>query len=232
MTQASDRKNQIILATIECISRYGYHNFSMQDLAQRADVSKGIIHYYFLNKEALMMAVLDHICRDIEGLLEGTESILNPIERLSHVIWMCADILRTKREYYRISMAFWTQIDQKKHVRSAISDHYASFRTAIAGIIELGIKKELFRKGNPEIYATMIIAMIDGIALQWLFDESLFDYDDLVKNCEMSIMGFLQKDSQRDSDKNSSANVETNNDKFIRCVDNDQTDQLKNHILN
>lgn len=192
MTQASDRKNQIILATIECISRYGYHNFSMQDLATLADVSKGIIHYYFLNKEALMMAVLNHICREIEGLLEGTENIVDPIERLSHVIWVCADILKTKREYYRISMDFWTQIDQKNYVRKAIAAHYASFRTAIANIIQLGIKRNVFRKGNADIYATMIIAIIDGIALQSLFDKTLFDYNDLVKNCEMSIMGFLK----------------------------------------
>lgn len=192
MTQASDRKNQIILATIECISRYGYHNFSMQDLAQLADVSKGIIHYYFLNKEALMMTVLNHICREIEGLLEGTENIVDPVERLSHVIWMCADILKTKREYYRISMDFWTQIDQKTYVRKAIAAHYASFRTTIANIIKLGMKTKAFREGNADLFATMIIAIIDGIALQWLFDESLFNYDDLVKNCEMSIIGFLK----------------------------------------
>jgi len=192
MTQASDRKNQIILATIECISRYGYHNFSMQDLAHLANVSKGIIHYYFLNKEALMMAVLNHICQEIEGLLEGTENISDPIERLSHVIWVCADILKSKREYYQISIDFWTQINQKNYVRKAIAAHYGSFRTVIANIIKLGMKQNVFRKGNADVFATMIIAMIDGIALQWLFDKTLFDYNDLVKNCELSIMGFLK----------------------------------------
>lgn len=192
MTPTIDRKTQIILATIECISRYGYTNFSMQDLAQLADVSKGVIHYYFLNKEALMMAVLDHVSSNIENLLEGTECIDDPIERLSNVVWMCADILRTKREYYKINMDFWTQIDQKEHVRIEIAKHYASFRNAISNIIKIGMKKNVFREGNTDIYATMIIAMIDGIALQTLFDQTLFDYDDLVKNCEMAIMGFLK----------------------------------------
>lgn len=191
MTLSSERKTQIILATIECCSRLGYHNFSMQDVARAADVSKGVIHYYFLNKAALMMAVLNHVCREIEGLLEGTESIVNPVERLSHVIWMCADIFKTKRVYYRISMDFWTQIDQNEEIRSEISVHYANFRTAIAGIIQSGMNKGLFRQGNPQIFATMIISMIDGIAIQCLFDESLFEYDELVKNCELSIMGFL-----------------------------------------
>ena len=51
---AAERKDQIVRATVECITKYGYHNFSMQDVARTAGVSKGIIHYYFLNKDELM----------------------------------------------------------------------------------------------------------------------------------------------------------------------------------
>ena len=66
---AAERKNQIVQATVECITRYGYHNFSMQDVAKTAGVSKGIIHYYFLNKDDLMMSVLDRVASDIERVL-------------------------------------------------------------------------------------------------------------------------------------------------------------------
>ena len=189
---ASERKTQIINATIECISRYGYSNFSMQDVARVADVSKGIIHYYFLNKEDLMMTVLDHVSGEIENLLVGTEITTDPVQRLSNVIWMCAGVVQNKREYYRINMDFWTQIDQKEKVRQEIASHYAKFRTSIANIIQIGMNKGAFRSGDPSLYATLIIALIDGIALQWLFDEGIFVYDDLVKNCEMAVIGFLK----------------------------------------
>ena len=114
---ASERKQQIIKATIECITRYGYSNFSMQDVARVADVSKGIIHYYFLNKEDLMMTVLDNVSLEIETLLISSESAQDVEVRLSNVIWMCANVVQNKREYYRINMDFWTQIDQKEKVR-------------------------------------------------------------------------------------------------------------------
>ena len=42
---AAERKDQIVRATVECITKHGYHNFSMQDVARTAGVSKGIIHY-------------------------------------------------------------------------------------------------------------------------------------------------------------------------------------------
>ncbi len=44
----------------------------MQDVARHAGVSKGIIHYYFLNKDELMMSVLERVTCDIEALLAAT----------------------------------------------------------------------------------------------------------------------------------------------------------------
>ena len=189
---ASERKHQIIKATIECITRYGYSSFSMQDVARVADVSKGIIHYYFLNKEDLMMAVLDNVSSEIETLLTSSDTGQDPKVRLSNVIWMCANIVLNKREYYRINMDFWTQIDQKQKVREEIARHYSQFRGAIANIIQQGINQGCFRKGDAHQYASLIMALMDGIALQWLFDEGVFIYDEIVKNCEETIMAFLK----------------------------------------
>lgn len=189
---ASERKYQIIRATIECITRYGYNNFSMQDVARVADVSKGIIHYYFLNKEDLMMAVLDNASSEIEALLSSSHSGQDVKARLSQVIWMCASVVQNKREYYRINMDFWTQIDQKQKVREEVARHYAKFRGAIASIIQQGITQGVFRQGDASLFASLIIALVDGLALQWLFDEGVFVYDEIVKNCEEAIMSFLQ----------------------------------------
>lgn len=190
---ASERKLQIIKATIDCITRYGYSNFSMQDVALVANVSKGIIHYYFLNKEDLMMGVLDHVSEGIEEHLAATmDSNMTPIKRLANVIWICSAIVQSNREYYRINMDFWTQIDQKENVRKQIALHYSKFRQTIASIIQDGIDQSFFRKGNAHHFASVIIAIIDGIALQWLFDETVFNYGELVKQCEESILSFLE----------------------------------------
>lgn len=189
---ASERKLQIIKATIDCITRHGYNNFSMQDVALIANVSKGIIHYYFLNKEDLMMAVLDHVSEEIEEHLAATDSNTTPVKRLSNVIWICSYIVQNNREYYRINMDFWTQIDQKETVQKEIALHYAKFRSTVAIIIQEGINQGFFQKGDASHFASIIIAMIDGIALQWLFDEKVFVYADIVKSCEEAIMSFLK----------------------------------------
>jgi AcrR family transcriptional regulator len=191
---AVERKSQIINATIECISRYGYNNFSMQDVARIADVSKGIIHYYFLNKEDLMMAVLDRVSGDIETLLSDiSDRTKDPEERLRQIVRQCFGVVRNKREYYCINMDFWTQINQKEKVRQAVARHYAKFRTATASVVQQGIDAGVFKAVDPSHAASMVISLVDGLSLQWLFDETVFVYDEIVKSCEDLVLRYVQK---------------------------------------
>ncbi len=191
---ALERKNQIIAATIECISRYGYNNFSMQDVARIADVSKGIIHYYFLNKEDLMMAVLERVAGDIEGLLADFMSrTSDPSERLRYLVQTCFLVVREKREYYCINMDFWTQINQKEKVREAIANHYGKFRAAAAAILQNGMDVGAFHQCDASLLAAVIISIVDGISLQWLFDASAFNWDDTIKACEEHVLRLALK---------------------------------------
>lgn len=179
---ASERKDQIVRATVECIARHGYHNFSMQDVAKTAGVSKGIIHYYFLNKDDLMMSVLDKVAGDIEKVLSSEmRASDDPIKRLQIFIDVAFDIVCSTREYYQVSMDFWTQINQKDEVRAVIARHYSSFRTSAAALIQDGVDRGIFRKVDPTAHASLIIGLVDGISLQWLFDERAFNYDEIVK---------------------------------------------------
>lgn len=190
---AAERKDQIVRATVECISKYGYHNFSMQDVARIAGVSKGIIHYYFLNKDELMMSVLDKVAGDIENVLAADMGSINdPLRKLEVFIDVSFDIVRSTKEYYQVNMDFWTQINQKEEVRHVIGKHYAKFRETAARVIREGVEKGVMKKVNPSDHASFIVAIIDGLSLQWLFDENVFDYDNIVKMASKLIIDGLR----------------------------------------
>lgn len=189
---AAERKDQIVRATVDCITKHGYHNFSMQDVARTAGVSKGIIHYYFLNKDDLMMSVLDKVAGDIETIIAADmESITSPVEKIKVFIAVTFDVVRSTKEYYQVNMDFWTQINQKKEVRQVISRHYAKFRDSCAKVIEEGVKQGVFKQVNPQHHASFIIGTIDGISLQWLFDETVYDYAEVVKSASQILLDSL-----------------------------------------
>lgn len=190
---AAERKEQIVRATVECITKHGYHNFSMQDVAKTAGVSKGIIHYYFLNKDELMMCVLDKVAGDIERvLMQEMDTSNDPWRKMEIFIEVCFDVVRNTKEYYQVNMDFWTQINQKTEIRKVIADHYAKFREAAARVVREGIDKGAFRKLDASAFASYVIAVIDGLSLQWLFDERVYDYDQMSKNASSLIMAGLK----------------------------------------
>lgn len=191
---AAERKDQIVRATVECITKHGYHNFSMQDVARTAGVSKGIIHYYFLNKDDLMMSVLDRVAGDIEGVLaHDMKSIEDPVKKLDIFMSVSFDVVRSTKEYYQVNMDFWTQINQKKEVRQVISRHYAKFRETCAKVVSEGVSAGVFKAVDPNIFASFVLSVVDGVSLQWLFDETVFDYDDMVSSTKRLILDSLMK---------------------------------------
>ncbi len=190
---AAERKKQIVEATVSCISKFGYHNFSMQDVARTAGVSKGIIHYYFLNKDDLMMSVLDKVASGIEDYLTTQlSSVTDPKEKLGIFIDVTLGIVKKTKEYYQVNMDFWTQINQKEEVRKIISSHYEQFRLTASSIIKEGVGGS-FRDVNPENAAIMILGMLDGISLQWLFDSKTVDLTALSESAKSMVFHYLQK---------------------------------------
>lgn len=191
---AAERKDQIVKATVECITKHGYHNFSMQDVARTAGVSKGIIHYYFLNKDELMMSVLDKVAGDIENVLATQmQALTDPRRKLEVFIDVCFDIVRNTKEYYQVNMDFWTQINQKEDVRKVIARHYSKFRDSACAVINEGVASGVFRHVEPREYASYVVAVIDGLSLQWLFDPNVFDYDQVTKKAGKLLLEGLAK---------------------------------------
>lgn len=190
---ASERKEQIVKATVECITKFGYHNFSMQDVAKAAGVSKGIIHYYFLNKDDLMMSVLDKVAVDIEkSMVRCMESAKDAASKLDVFVDVTFEIVRNTKEYYQVNMDFWTQINQKEEIRKVIANHYSKFRDTCAKILKEGIDTKKFKAINPNEYASVIIGLLDGLSLQWLFDENVFDYERVKKLARDCIFDHLR----------------------------------------
>jgi TetR/AcrR family transcriptional regulator len=58
LRQVNDKRSAILAAALGLFSRYGLHGTSIDQVAVRADVSKGNLLYYFANKEALYVSVL------------------------------------------------------------------------------------------------------------------------------------------------------------------------------
>ena len=94
------RREQIVKATIRCLARDGATGLRMKRVAAEAGVSQGILHYYFTNKRAMLIAALQTVQADLDHrlrtLLEGTRDSRT---RLRAVILALVDGLSLQRTF-------------------------------------------------------------------------------------------------------------------------------------
>src|SRR5437868_7099408 len=55
------RRQQIVDAAVAVITAQGIQNLSLSEIEQRAGMSRGQLTYYFRSKEAILLAVFDHL---------------------------------------------------------------------------------------------------------------------------------------------------------------------------
>ena len=60
------RREQIVRATVRCLAREGYTRLTMKKVAREAGFSQGILHYYFADKRAILVATLEAVSRDLD----------------------------------------------------------------------------------------------------------------------------------------------------------------------
>ena len=59
----SEKKMRIINAGLECFGQYGYKKANTDLIVEKAGISKGLLFYYFKNKETFYLYLCDFCCK-------------------------------------------------------------------------------------------------------------------------------------------------------------------------
>ncbi|AOF16854.1 TetR family transcriptional regulator [Yersinia enterocolitica] len=96
-------------AALELFSLYGFHGTSLDQVAERADVSKTNLLYYFPSKEALYIAVLKDILAIWLAPLKALQADQQPVDAIWHYI---ALKLAVSRDHPQASRLFCLEMVQ------------------------------------------------------------------------------------------------------------------------
>jgi AcrR family transcriptional regulator len=100
-TRASaDTRDKILRAAFSVLSRQGYENTSIKDIAEEAGVAQGLVHYHYKSKQHLVLAVLDFVCQKVE--LATVEGEAGAIEAFAQAKEMLRDSRATNALYLQL----------------------------------------------------------------------------------------------------------------------------------
>jgi AcrR family transcriptional regulator len=172
-TEAAERREQIIRATYRAFVEKGSADVTLQDIADRAQFSKGVVMYYFREgKEQVFVALLEWLVEEIgQGLVARVRAEQGAEAKLRAMIDEVFASASANRRFYTVYLDFVTHGLRNPTFRATNISFYEWCRELNREIVETGIAEGVFRPVSGEEAAAVIRGILDGLCLQWLFEE-------------------------------------------------------------
>jgi AcrR family transcriptional regulator len=191
------RKEQIVRATVRCLAREGYTKLTMKKVAREAGVSQGILHYYFADKRAILVATLGAVTRDLDRRVAAAQSRTgrDPAGRLRALVRECLEVAVRRPEFWVVFVEFWGEMMHDRRLRQLNAEVYERTRRLIARLIADGVRGGRFRRVDPERAAAVVLGLVDGLSLQLTFDRQAFGLVEAARFCDDVLTRYLAKET-------------------------------------
>ncbi len=103
--RAKERREQLLGIALELFLTNDYDDVSVDDVAEVAGVSHGLVFQYFGSKKGLYLATLEPLLAGFRGRTSGAPPDLPPADRLRHAIGAYFDAATEHPAAYRSVMA-------------------------------------------------------------------------------------------------------------------------------
>lgn len=179
MNNNNDRQTQIIESAIQVLLEEGYANTSIGNIAKKCGVSKGVVTYYFHQKDSLMGAVLEYCFTKTipfkENAIDGMENVQDTLR------WYIESNIRFMFEHKECVKAMAEVIGNVRNEEGElIYQEDSSIYKPLIDILEYGQREGVFREFSPVIMAKMIRDVIDSFGRR-VTQVSYLDLDIMIK---------------------------------------------------
>ncbi|ANF83338.1 transcriptional regulator BetI (plasmid) [Acinetobacter sp. NCu2D-2] len=157
------RRQQLIEATLASVNELGFAETSIQQIAQRAGVSTGIISHYFKGKNGLIEATMRYLLQQLAVTVQQKKAECGdqPQDRLMAIVHANFSTPQTDHAAMKVWLAFWANsLHQPELHRLQQINHYR---------LHSNLKFEFMKVmtiDRAEIAAQTLAALIDGFWLR------------------------------------------------------------------
>jgi len=159
------RRAEIVKLAAGLFDREGYHQTSMERLAQAAGVAKPTLYHYFPSKDTILLEIHRQF---IEPLIARHElrltTALRPRQLLLEAMGDILELMETHRGHVRVFFEHHRELPIDKHDEvKARRDHYESL---LEQVIQKGVEEGEFRSLDKRL-ATLAVFGMCNWAYQW-----------------------------------------------------------------
>ncbi|MEP2828141.1 TetR/AcrR family transcriptional regulator [Parvibaculum sp.] len=158
-----ERRRDIARAAIAVIGEQGIDNTRLIDVARAAGATTGSITHYFEDKDAVLLAALDHVAQNILFMLRHPEKPEDLVELAALIL----PVDEENRRDWRVWMSFFSRAIGDPVLARINKAYYDEFRDGLAAIIRRQQDDgTLSAHIDPAVTGDAIISIIDGFCIR------------------------------------------------------------------
>ena len=169
-----DARTKLVEATIECLQDLGYARTTTRAIVGRAGSHVPAVNYYFGSKERLLEeAIVEALRRWAESTMSsaGTPTSAPPRQQLRRGFQRFHAALPSDRPYVVAAIEAFAQAERSETLRARLGDAYEDFRASVASTLSAAVGGDTDDPPrDARDVASVMIALFDGLAIQWLLD--------------------------------------------------------------
>jgi AcrR family transcriptional regulator len=183
----SIRREQIVDAAIAVIAEQGIQHLSLSEIEKKTGMARGQLTYYFKTKEDILLAVFDRLIQLMHQRATASNcpnSQLHTMppgwERACALLSMVLLQPPMMPAFYPLQYTFLSQIGHREDFRARLAKLYDEWRMHMAQDFapELANKKT-GRRVAPKLFASLVQAILHGLAMQRAADPDAFDREEM-----------------------------------------------------
>ena len=160
----SERRNQIMISGLEVFAEKGFHLASMDDIAERAGVSKPILYQHFSSKQDFYLGVLDErVDYLVQHITESIDAAVGNKNRLEAAIACYFKLVDDADHGFRL--IFESDFTMNNEVRARVEDVVSQVSRVVGTEVANQTGKSI---GEANILAGGLCGMAQAAAWRWL----------------------------------------------------------------
>ncbi|MFM8794903.1 MAG: TetR/AcrR family transcriptional regulator [Acidimicrobiales bacterium] len=167
---ATERREQILAVALQAFARAGYHNTSMNDIAEQLGVTKPVLYQYFDSKRALYLELLDHVGRDLVNHVTRAAAAAGDNGRQKTVNGMVAYFTWVDANRDAFSLVF----ESSGRVDEEFADIVKHFEDAAAAAIAPFITAPVSAE-DQRTFALGLVGMAEAVSRHLIAQHAKFD---------------------------------------------------------
>lgn len=188
-----ERRQQILEALHQCLTRKPFDKTSIKDIAAVAGVNHGVLHYYFKSKEDILLNYIEYIISRHslffgEWLLKEGQVLEGPEDFIRRSIAYMTRKITLDRDLSRVFIEIWEISIYNEKVRKKLQQAYLAWSEVVTGML----KKKVRSKESAMRLGIGLIAFLEGISLfSVVFEKTNLDVEAVLTDFQNRLLNKL-----------------------------------------